>query len=262
MKTVVITGSTRGIGLGLADAFLARGSSVMLSGRKIEDVDHKVDALHNKYPDLSLFGFPCDVRDPAQVEALWFESLAKFGQVDIWVNNAGLSGYMRMIAENSSTQAELVVQTNLLGTIYGSQVAARGMLAQGHGSIYNMEGMGSDGRMHTGLIFYGMTKYGICYFTKGLAKEMSASPILVGALRPGMVATDMISGQYEGRPEEWERVKKIFNIIADRVENVTPWLVDQMLKNQKTGVHLSYSNGWKMLFRMLTQPFTHRDIFK
>ena len=261
MKTVVITGSMRGIGFGLSEAFLSRGCSVMISGRKREDVDRTILKLNQKYPHEILFGYPCDVRDPAQVESLWRESVTKFGHVDIWVNNAGLSGEQQMITESSSAQAEVVVQTNLLGLIYGSQVAAKGMLAQGFGSIYNMEGMGSDGRMHTGLIFYGMSKYGVCYFTKGLAKEMSSSPIVIGALRPGMVATDMIARQYEGHPEEWERTKRIFNIIADRVETVTPWLVDQMLKNKKSGVHLSWSNGWKILFRMLTQPFTRREVF-
>ena len=261
MKTIVITGSTRGIGLGMADACLARGCSVMISGRKREDVDRTVLILNQKYPRQNLSGYPCDVRDPAQVETLWRESVTKFGHVDIWVNNAGLSNNQQMITESSPVQIEIVVQTNLLGLIYGSQVAARGMRAQGFGSIYNMEGMGSDGRMHAGLTFYGMTKYGVCYFTKGLAKEMSSTPIVIGALRPGMVATDMIARQYEGRPEEWERAKRIFNIIADRVETVTPWLVDQMLKNKKSGVHLSWSNSWKILFRMLTQPFTRRDLF-
>jgi len=262
MKTVVITGSTRGIGLGLADACLAQGCSVMISGRNREDVDRIIMLLNQKYPHEILFGYPCDVRDPAQVESLWRESVTKFEHVDIWINNAGLSGEQKLITEISSEQVEHVVKTNLLGLIYGSQIAARGMLSQGFGSIYNMEGMGSDGRMHTGLTFYGMTKYGVCYFTKGLAKEMSASPLVIGALRPGMVATDMIARQYEGRPEEWERAKRIFNIIADRVETVTPWLVDQMLKNKKSGVHLSWSNGWKILFRMLTQPITRRDVFK
>ena len=261
MKTVVITGSTRGIGLGMVDAFLARGCSVMISGRKKEDVDSTISILNKKYPIQTLSGFPCDVRDPAQVESLWRESVTKFGHVDIWVNNAGLSGDQRMITDCSSDQIEVVVQTNLLGLIYGSHIAARGMLSQGFGSIYNMEGMGSDGRMHAGLIFYGMTKYGVCYFTKGLAKELSSSPIIIGALRPGMVSTELITRQYEGRPEEWERDKRIFNIIADRVETVTPWLVDQMLKNKKSGVHLSWSNSWKILFRMLSQPFTRRDLF-
>jgi len=260
-KIVVITGSTRGIGLGMANAFLARGCSVMISGRNKEDVDNTVIALRQQYTHQGISGYPCDVRDPDQVESLWSESITNFGHVDIWINNAGISGDKQMIMESTSEQVENVVKTNLLGIIYGSQVAARGMIEQGYGSIYNMEGMGSDGKMHDGLILYGMTKYGESYFTKGFSKEMAKSSVIVGSLRPGMVATDFITRQYENRPEEWKQVQRIFNIIAERVEVVTPWLVDQMLKNKKNGVHISWSAGMRMFFRMIAQPFTHRDIF-
>jgi NAD(P)-dependent dehydrogenase (short-subunit alcohol dehydrogenase family) len=261
-KTVVITGSTRGIGLGMAKAFLARDCSVMISGRKKGDVDRTTLSLRQQFPHQSITGYPCDVQDPGQVESLWRASAANFGHVDIWINNAGVSGDQQTISKSPPGQVESVVKTNLLGVIYGSQVAARGMLKQGYGSIYNMEGLGSDGRMRTGLIFYGMTKYGVCYFTRGLAKEMAGSPIVVGSLRPGMVFTDFITRQYEGRPGEWERDKRVFNIIAERVEVVTPWLVDQILKNKRNGVHLSWPAGGRMFLRLITQPFTHRDLFK
>ncbi len=262
IKTIVITGSTRGIGLGMARAFLAQGCSVMISGRKKQDVDRTVAGLCQEHPQQSISGYACDVQDPGQVESLWRESVANFGHVDIWINNAGVSGDQQTILKNSTEQVESIVKTNLLGVIYGSQVAINGMIEQGYGSIYNMEGLGSDGRMRAGLIFYGMTKYGVCYFTRGLAKELAGSPIIVGSLRPGMVMTDFIVRQYKGRPEEWKRAKRIFNIIAERVEVVTPWLVDQMLTNRRNGVHLSWPAGWRMFFRLITQPFSHRDLFK
>jgi short-subunit dehydrogenase len=137
----------------------------------------------------------------------------------------------------------------------------RGMLAQGFGALYNMEGMGSDGRKHAGLTFYGTSKYAIHYFTESLALETKNTPVIVGALRPGMVITDMITDRYEHRPDEWERAKKIFNIIADRIENVTPWLAKAILANQKNGAILSYSSPWKLLWRFVSQPFVKRDLF-
>jgi hypothetical protein len=76
-----------------------------------------------------------------------------------------------------------------------------------------------------------------------------------------MVITDMITDQYINRPEEWERVKRIFNIIADRVENVTPFLAEQMLANRKTGKTFNYLPRWKLVARFLTAPFSKRDIF-
>jgi hypothetical protein len=91
--------------------------------------------------------------------------------------------------------------------------------------------------------------------------EAKDTPVIIGALRPGMVVTDMITDRYEGRPEEWERAKKIFNVIADKVENVTPWLAEKILANQKNGAILAYSSSWKLFWRFLSQPFSKRDLF-
>jgi NAD(P)-dependent dehydrogenase (short-subunit alcohol dehydrogenase family) len=260
-KSIVITGSTRGIGYGLADNFLQPGCSVIVSGRSRESTQGAVSKLTAKYDASHIFGFPCDVTVPEQVVSLWEEATAHFGKVDIWVNNAGYSGDMGMVWERPHQEVESVIATNVLGTIYGAQVAFRGMQAQGHGAIYNMEGMGSDGRMHAGLTFYGTTKSAVHYFTKSFAMEAKDTPVIVGGLRPGMVATDLIRDRYKGRPEDWERAKKIFNIIAERVETVTPWLVKQMLTNRKNDVILSFSSPWKLLRKFLGSPFVKRQVF-
>ncbi len=181
--------------------------------------------------------------------------------LDVWINNAGLSGPQMMTWELAPEQVEEVVETNILGVIFGSQIAVRGMLDQGYGSLYNMEGMGGDGRMHEGLIPYGMTKYGVNYFTRGLVKETKGSAIIVGSLRPGMVVTSFLTKQFEDRPEEFENAKRIFNIIANRVEDVTPWLADKILENDKSGKYISYMSRWKFLFRFLSAPFTKRELF-
>lgn len=261
MKHIVITGSTRGIGLGLAEAFLARGCSVMVSGRRQKAVDKAVAGLRSGFEAQRVSGWACDVTVPEQVQSLWDRSVEQFGQVDIWINNAGTSGERGLVWELSPTEAQVPVTTNILGTVFGVQVAMKGMLSQGFGEIYNMEGMGSDGRKHAGLTMYGTSKYAVHYFTESLAMEVRDTPVIIGALRPGMVITDMIVDRYDGRPEEWERAKKIFNIIADKVENVTPWLVEKILANQKNGAILSYSSSWKLLGRFLSQPFSKRDLF-
>ena len=264
MKTrhTVITGSTRGIGLGLAEDFLSRGHSVTVSGRGQEAVKKVVASLASRFDAESVLGMACDVTNPAQVQALWDKSVERFGKVDIWVNNAGWSGEQGMVWERPEEELTGVITINLLGTTYGSQVAMKGMLAQGVGAIYNMEGMGSDGRKHAGLTLYGTSKYAVHYFTESLALEAKETPVLVGGLRPGMVVTGLITDRYKDRPEEWERAKKIFNIIADRVENVAPWLAKQMLENKKNGAMLAYSSTWKLLWRLVKQPFVKRNLFK
>jgi NAD(P)-dependent dehydrogenase (short-subunit alcohol dehydrogenase family) len=261
IKHIVITGSTRGIGYGLVEAFLRLGCSITISGREEESVEKAVAGLRSKYEAGHLFGLPCDVTSPEQVKALWDRSVDQFGKVDIWINNAGVSGEQGLVWELSSSEAQIPIATNILGTVYGAQVAMRGMLTQGFGAIYNMEGMGSDGRKHAGLTLYGMSKYAIHYFTESLALEAKDTPLIIGALRPGMVITDLILDRYKNRPAELERVKKIFNIIADRVENVTPWLARRIIANHKNGAVIAYSSRWKLLWRFLNSPFTKRDLF-
>ena len=261
MKSIVITGSTRGIGYGMAESFLARNCEVMVSGRTLDSVEAVLAQLRSSYPEDRVAGHPCDVKDPEQLQALWNEAMSRFGKIDIWINNAGISGPQQKIWRLSSAQVKDVVDTNISGVIYGSQSAVKGMLDQGHGSIYNMEGMGSDGRMHSGLILYGMTKYALSYFSKGLVEETEGTPLVVGTIRPGMVATSFLTDQFKDRPEEFEKAKRIFNIIANRVEDVTPWIVDKILENEKTGECISYMSRGKFIMRFLTAPFSKRDIF-
>jgi NAD(P)-dependent dehydrogenase (short-subunit alcohol dehydrogenase family) len=260
-KHIVITGSTRGIGYGLAKSFLELGSTVTVSGRGKEAVNTAVTDLEAQFDAGRVFGSACDVTDPIQVHRLWDESVQTFGKVDIWINNAGVSGEQGMLWEIEPEKALIPFLTNVLGTIYGAQVAIKGMLSQGFGALYIMEGMGSDGRKHPGLTLYGTSKYALHYLFESLALEARNTPIVVGSLRPGMVITDMIIDRYNERPEDLERAKKIFNIIADRVDNVSPWLAGRILANKKSGVILKYSSTWKLLWRFVSQPFVKRDLF-
>jgi short-subunit dehydrogenase len=145
--------------------------------------------------------------------------------------------------------------------MYGCRVALNGMLAQGHGFVYNMYGFGSTGMMRHGMSIYGSTKRAINYFTEALAKELDGQPVKIGALSPGMVITDLVSEQYKDRPEEFEKAKNIFNLLGDRVENVTPHLVDQILTNDKNGAALKHMTTPRMMSRMITGKLRKRDLF-
>ena len=261
MKNIVITGSTRGIGFGLADAFLARGCSVTVSGRSQASVDQSAGKLAAKHGPERVFGYPCDVTDFEAVQGLWDASKAHWGKIDIWINNAGIAHAQIDLREQAPEEMAAVVETNVTGAMYGARVALTGMLAQGSGCLYNMEGLGSDGRRVEGLTTYGTTKHALRYLTDALVEETKDTPVLVGALRPGMVVTDMLTKQYENRPEGWEEAKGIFNILADRVETVTPWLADQVLANSKHGARFQWLSRGKVMGRFLTAPFRKRDLF-
>ena len=262
MKTVVITGSTRGIGYGLADSFLALGCAVTVSGRTPEAVARAIAELSSKHGADRVLGQTCDVTDFAQVQALWDAAKAHYGQIDIWINNAGLSNPPMKFWEHPAERFQAVVETNLLGAMHGSKVAVQGMLDQGFGAVYNLEGFGSNGRKMEGLTLYGTTKHAIRYLDEALAQEVKGTAVLVGAFRPGMVITELVTGQFDKDSAEWERTKKIFNIIADRVETVTPWLARRALDNNKNGARIAFSSMWKLMGRFLMAPFRMRNLFE
>lgn len=261
MKVIVITGSTRGIGYGLADSFLDLGCAITISGRTSASVEEAIAALATKHQSDCLFGHPCDITQFEEVQALWDAAKAHFGHIDIWINNAGLSHPQFDFWVHAPEQIRAVVETNLVGTMYGSKVALEGMLVQGFGCLYNMEGLGSNGRRVAGLTLYGSTKYGLRYLNDALVEETRGTPILVGALRPGMVITDLLTQQYKDQPEDWERSKRIFNILADHVETVAPWLAQKVLTNTKTGVRITWLTRSKILSRFLLARFRKRDLF-
>ena len=262
MKSVVITGSTRGIGYGLADSFLALGCVVTVSGRSSTSVQKAVTQLSSAHQADRVLGHPCDVTRFEQVQGLWDKAHSHFGKVDIWVNNAGIGHPQLEFWTESSQEIRAVVETNIVGTMYGARVALRGMLEQGFGSLYNMEGLGSDGRKVKGLTLYGSTKSCVRYLTDALAEEVRGTGVLVGAFSPGMVVTELLIGRYEGGSEDWEGAKRIFNILADRVETVTPWLAEKAMTNKKNGERFNWMTRGKVTGRFLAAPFRKRDLFE
>jgi NAD(P)-dependent dehydrogenase (short-subunit alcohol dehydrogenase family) len=260
-KVVVITGSTHGIGFVLAGAFLERDCKVAISGRTRHAVDEGLARLISKYPEAHSFGVACDVTDFAQVQSLWKQVIDHFGRVDIWINNAGTAAPLSNLWELPAEKYDEVVRANLLGTLYGSKVATHGMLGQGFGALYNMEGFGARGRGMQGMALYGSTKAAVHYVNKSLAQELAGTSVIVGALAPGMMITEMVTRQYIGREEELERAKRILNIIAERPETVGPVLADKILKNKQNGVTITFTSPAAIMLKFLAAPFKKRDLF-
>ena len=263
MKTIVITGSSRGIGFGLAECFLKLGHQVVLNGQREETLENALTTLAKNYPRELIAGISGDVGVYQQVVELWDFAVAQFGQVDIWINNAGIGQPQSAFWELEPDLIEDLIQVNTIGAMYGAQVALAGFIEQGWGAFYNMEGLGSDGRRVDGLTLYGTSKRALNYLTDSLAAEIKGAEIIVGAISPGMVLTDFILKRYQGRPaEEWESARRIFNILADHVETVTPYIAEKVLQNRKNGARIQWLTGGKVLWRFLTAGLTKRDLFK
>lgn len=260
-KVIVITGSTKGIGYGLAEEFLKRGCRVIINSRKQVDVQKAEAEFASKYPKENIAGCAYDVSRYEDNQKLFDFAKSKFGRVDIWINNAGLSMIRKMFWEQPIERMKEVVDTNLLGVMYSSQIVVKEMLAQGGGQLYNMEGLGSDGRIADGLAVYGSTKQALTYLTKSLALETKNTPVQVCLLSPGIVVTDLLIKDYEGMPEKFERAKRFFNILGDKVETVTPYLVEKILEN-KEGKKVAWLTTPKVFMRFMTAGFNKRNLFE
>jgi NAD(P)-dependent dehydrogenase (short-subunit alcohol dehydrogenase family) len=257
-KTVVVTGSTRGLGYGLAAAFSKRGCNVVVSARSQGSVDEAVKKLGG----ANVLGIACDVSEEAQVRALWDASVKRFGRVDYWINNAGLGNVLLPLTQQKIADLITTVRSNLLGTVICTRIVLEGMQQQGGGQIFNMEGFGSDGRMmRVGFAAYGATKCGIRYFSQSIAKELKGGPVLIGTVSPGVVMTETLLGQFDGVPRAaWESTRKIYNRIADEVETVAPYLADQILANTKNGAYIAWLNAAQFIGRIVSPFRAGRDV--
>jgi len=261
MKNVVITGSSQGIGLGLAEEFLKRSCSVMMSARSILRLELERSRLAAAYGADKVAAIPCDVCDYGRVQALWDAAVAAFGSVDIWINNAGIMNTTKLFWELDPAEIAPVVATNVTGVMYGSAVALRGMLKQGHGQIFNLEGMGSNDNMRPGFTVYGTTKRAVRYFTESLIEEARATPVQIGTLGPGIVVTDFLIENMKKMPrEEYEQVRIVYNMLADKVETVAPFLVENILATTATGARINWLTDEKAAERFNSDEYAARDL--
>ncbi len=210
-QIAVVTGASRGIGAATARALAACGAHVVLNCR---DSRTRVAALVD---ELAAAGFSAealvfDVADEAGVKDSMQDIARRHGRIDILVNNAGRSHDALMLRVRSE-DFDSMVQTNLKGTFLCTFHAARYMLKQRRGRIVNLSsivGLGGN----AGQSVYALTKAGIVGLTKSLAKELGPRGILVNAVAPGLIDTDMTAGMEQdqmgtriplgriGRPED------------------------------------------------------------
>jgi NAD(P)-dependent dehydrogenase (short-subunit alcohol dehydrogenase family) len=258
---IVITGSTKGIGLGLAREFLRRNHNVMVSSRSEPAVAAALATLAGIGAGRAA-GCAADVARLDDVRRLWERSVVEFGGVDIWINNAGITNRRAPFCDLADEQVASVVATNISGVMNCCKVAISGMLAQGKGTIFNMEGFGSDGLSDAGMSVYGTTKCAVRYFTKALIKDYADSPVVIGYMSPGIVVTDLLTRDLytQGSPE-FEKRRRFLNILADRVETVVPFLVDGALAAGKSGVAVRWMSPFQALRRLVWSLFVKRDPF-
>jgi NAD(P)-dependent dehydrogenase (short-subunit alcohol dehydrogenase family) len=189
-KTVIVTGASSGLGFAIARAFLDLGHNVVGNARTQERLDTAAKALGN--PDRFL-GVAGDISLPETAERLLDHALEAFGQVDILVNNAGIF-VARPFVDFTPAEIDSVIDTNLRGFIYPSQVIGRHMVSRREGSIVNVTASVAlqPDRNVPGTMAV-LTKGGLNDVTRGLAIEFSQYNVRVNAVAPGVIDTPMHS---------------------------------------------------------------------
>lgn len=186
-KVAAVTGSTRGIGRAIAEQLARCGARVAVVSR-----DHVQASVVAAAMSPKASGFGCDVSDPRSVVAMVEEVEKTFGSLDILVNNAGITRD-NVIFRMKDDDWDAVLEANLRGAFVATRSAARGMMKRRWGRIINIASVvglvGNKGQAN-----YAASKAGLIGLTKSVAKELASRNILVNAVAPGYIATDMTAG--------------------------------------------------------------------
>ena len=266
MKTVVITGSTRGLGFEMAKRFRAAGWNIVVNGVNAERLEKAVATLRELPGAGAVEGWRGSVAEEAELQGLADYAVERFGAIDIWINNAGVNQPMKAIWELTAEEIDAILGIDLRGAILGSRVAVRQMERQSEGGfLYNLEGYGSNDAMMLGLNMYGTSKRAVTHFTVALAKELAerGSKVKAGRLSPGIMITDFTVKALGGKESIAlpEKTKKVYNILGDYPDVVAEHLVKGMLANTKNNAHIEWLTSGKAAWRFLTAGFNKRDFF-
>jgi len=194
MKTVIVTGASSGIGFAIAEAYIKRGYNVVGNARTLDRLQTAAAQWGNPANFLPVAG---DIADPATATMLFERAVAAFGQVDILINNAGIF-IAKPVGDYTQDEVKSIVDTNLMGFFYPSQVAARHMSANRNGHIVTITAsLALQPTAKVPALLPILIKGGLNNATRGLALELAASNVKVNAVAPGIIDTPM-HGKDEG----------------------------------------------------------------
>lgn len=266
MKTVVITGSARGLGLEMAKVFRSQNYNVVISDINEENLKKAENTLNVITSEAQVASCKCNVTISEDISNLITFAQEKFKTIDIWINNAGVNQPEKAIWELTEEEINFILDVDLKGAIMGSRLIMQEMIKQKSGAIYNIEGYGSNDAVMLGLSIYGTSKRAITYFTEALAKEneVKQTGIIVGKLSPGIMITDFIVNAVGDKEKITlsEKTKKVYNILGDYPDVVANFLVNGMIKNTKNNAKIKWLTNRKAAWRFMTSAFNKRDFFK
>ena len=197
-RVAVVSGGSMGLGRQMAEGLAEMGASLVLCARKKDRCEEAAEEL--RVLGVQTLALACDVKDKAAIQEVVHATLAKFGRIDILINNAGVS-WASPVEEMTLEQWDKVLSTNLTGTFLFCQAAGKAMVAQRSGKIINIASVAGLGGASAELqaIGYHASKGGVIAFTKDLACKWAPHNIQVNAIAPGWFPTHMSDWVIEHR---------------------------------------------------------------
>jgi 3-hydroxy acid dehydrogenase/malonic semialdehyde reductase len=209
-KIVLITGASSGIGLACARAFAQQRARLILTARRKERLNALAKELKQEHGTESCV-FELDVRNQSAVQTALQNLPAEWQEVEVLVNNAGLSRGLNKLYEGKIQDWEEMIDTNLKGLLYVSRVILPGMVARGRGMIINIGSIAGH-EVYAGGNVYCATKHAVDAITRGLRWDLVDTPIRVCTVDPGLVETEFSMVRFRG---DEQRAKTVY-------QNITP----------------------------------------
>ena len=206
-KVAIVTGAGQGLGLAIAKLFAEQGAKVVGTGHHVEKVEKAFAELTAQ--GLAMTAMQQDVSCAEDWKKVVADTVAKYGKVDILVNNAAQMA-MKGVLDCSSEEFLKIFKTNTLGVLLGIQTVAPEMEKVGGGSIVNIDSIGglTSGDADGGDVAYSASKGGTRAMTKCAAFQLCGKKIRVNTVHPGAIMTDMLKAVYAATPALWDRVKE------------------------------------------------------
>ena len=239
VKTIIVTGASRGIGAGIIKHLSKENYNIVLNYNKSEKEAKEIqDDLLNKGKRIEIF--KADVSKREEVQKLINYTLNKFNRIDVLINNAGIS-QTKLFTDITDEDWKMMLDNNLNSVFYCTQEVLKEMINKKQGLIINISSVwglvGASCEVH-----YSVTKAGIDSMTKSLAKELGPSNIRVNSIAPGIIDTDMNKGYSK---EEIDNIKEEIPLRKiGKVEDIAKcvkWLIED---EYVTGQIISINGGW------------------
>ncbi|HTH53110.1 MAG TPA: SDR family NAD(P)-dependent oxidoreductase [Edaphobacter sp.] len=208
-KTVLVTGASAGIGYATALAFAKEGARVAVCARRVERLKELAEQITQA--GVAVHTFALDVRDRASVEKTLSTLPAEWSEIDVLVNNAGLSRGLMKFYEDDVENWEEMIDTNIKGLLYVSKVVVPGMVERGRGHVINLGSVAGYMTYANGAV-YCASKAAEKAISEGMKIDLMGTPVRVTSVDPGMVETEFSEVRFRG---DTERAAKVY-------QNITP----------------------------------------